>query len=266
MINRSFFFTLFLITLLTSCNDDEDKNDDFPSSVGIRGKVLTQNEFQQPLYEERNGVELFLEVGFREFDLDADNVGQWQLGGAPVGTYTFTVEKEGFGTIVRRGVKISTVNPEYSVFNGFQTIPTFVLTKLPVTQFQNVELDLTFTTEEIEEMVEDTIWNLDLSAVMSPAPPPTGQAKGFRVFLGTDELLSMNDYLYQEHYTSTEEEINLNYPDSLFDVLGIQSGDVIYALLYGDANFNLEVENQDGSLTFPNLSENPSEVFSVALP
>jgi len=261
MIYRSLFFTLFLLAILTSCNDDEENND-FPSSVGIRGKVLTQNEFQQPLYDERNGVELQLEVGFREFFLDADNVGQWQLGGAPVGTYTFTVEKEGFGTLVRRSVKISTVNPEYPVFNGFQTIPTFVLTKLPVTQFQNVELDLTFTTP----IEGDTVWNLDLAASLNPGPPPTGQAKGFRVFLGTDELLSTDDYLYQEHYSTTTEEINLNYPDSLFDVLGIQSGDVIYALLYGDANFNLEVENQDGSLTFPNLSEESSEVISVALP
>lgn len=264
MMIRRFFFTLFILSILASCNND-DEDGDFPSSVGIRGKVLTQNEFQQPLYNERNGVELQLEVGFREFFLDADNVGQWQLGGAPVGTYTFTVEKEGYGTIVRRGVRVSTVDPEYPVVNGFQTIPTFVLTKLPETQFQNVELDLTFTTEMVE-MEEDTIWNLDLTATMNPAPPPTGQAKGFRVFLGTDELLSTENYLYQEHYTTTEAEISLNYNDSLFNVLGIQSGDVIYALLYGDANFNLEEEVQGGGLNFPNLSEQPSDLTSVALP
>ncbi len=48
--------------------------------------VLTQNEFRQPFYDERNGVELKLQVGFREFLIDADNVGQWQFGGGPVGT------------------------------------------------------------------------------------------------------------------------------------------------------------------------------------
>jgi hypothetical protein len=261
MIKRSFFYTLFLLLVLASCNNDGDDESDFPSSIGIRGKVLTQNEFQQPLYEERDGVELQLEVGFREFFLDADNVGQWQLGGAPVGTYAFTLQKEGYGTIEQRGIRISTVNPEYPVFNGFQTIPTFVLTKLPITQFEGIELDLTFT-----EMGEDTIWNLDMSAVMSPAPPPTGQAKGYRVFWGTDEFLSTENYLFQAHYTSTSPEIALNYSDQIFDLLGVKSGDVIYAQFYGDANFNLEITNQDGTLTFPNLSAEPSPIVSVALP
>ncbi|MFT4770409.1 MAG: hypothetical protein ACI9CP_001795 [Cryomorphaceae bacterium] len=265
MINRSLFYTLFLLLILASCNNDDDDNDDFPSSVGIKGKVLTQNEFQQPLYDERDGVEFHLEVGFREFFLDADNVGQWQLGGAPVGTYAFILQKEGYGTIEQRGVRISTVNPEYPVFNSFQTIPTFVMTKLPITQFEDVELDLTFTTEMID-MEEDTIWNLDMSAEMSPAPPPTGQAKGYRVFWGTDEFLSTENYLFQAHYTATSPEIALNYNDQIFDLLGVQSGDVIYAQFYGDANFNLEFTNQDGTLTFPNLSEVPSPTVSVALP
>ncbi|MGB6035178.1 MAG: hypothetical protein WBG42_02835 [Cryomorphaceae bacterium] len=261
MINRSLFYTLFLLLVLASCNDDDENEGDFPDRVGIKGRVLTQNEFQQPLYDERDGVELQLEVGFREFVLDADNVGQWQLGGAPVGTYTFTLEKEGYGTITQRGIRISTVNPEFSVFDGFQTIPTFVMTKLPVTQFQDVELDLTFM-----EMGEDTIWNLDMTAFMNPPPPPTGQAKGYRVFWGTDELLSTENYLFQAHYTTTSPDIALNYNDQIFDLLGIQSGDVIYAQFYGDANFNLELTNQDGTLTFPNLSEEPSAIVSVALP
>jgi len=261
MNHHSLFYALFFLLTLASCNNDNDENNDFPSSVGIRGKVLTQNEFQQPLYDERNGVEMQLEVGFREFFLDADNVGQWQLGGAPVGTYAFTIEKEGYGTIKQRGIRISTVNPEFSVFNGFQTVPTFVITKLPITQFEDIALDLTFS-----EMEEDTIWDLDISAVMSPAPPPTGQAKGYRVFWGTDELLNTENYLFQDHYTSTSAQIDLNFNDQVFDSLGVQSGDVIYAQFYGDANFNLEITNQDGTLTFPNLSEEPSAIVSVALP
>jgi len=265
MIYRSLFYSLLLLLTLTSCNSDDDKDNDFPSSTGIRGRVLTQNEFQQPLYDERDDVEMQLEVGFREFLLDADNVGQWQLSSAPVGTYTFTIEKEGYGTLVQRGIRISTVNPEFPVFDGFQTIPTFVITKLPVTQFDDIQLDLTFSTQTIE-MEEDTIWNLDMSAVMSPAPPPTGQEKGYRVFWGTDELLSTENYLFQAHYTSTTSEIDLTYGDQIFDLLGVESGDVIYAQFYGDANFNLEITNQDGTLTFPNLSEEPSPIVSVALP
>jgi hypothetical protein len=262
MTSRILFFSLFVF-LLVSCDDDEDEG--FPSSTGIRGRVLTQNEFQQPLYDERDGVELEFEVGFQEFSTTADNVGQWQRGGAPVGTYTVTVSKEGYGTIEQRGIRISTVNPEYSVFNGFQTIPTFVLTERPNTQFQNVELDLSFTVQG-SGMEADTIWNLDMAAVLSPAPPPTGQAKGYRVFWGTDEDLSPDNYLFQAHYTTTNEAISLNYNDQIFDLLGIQSGDVIYAQFYGDANFNLEYTTQGGELVFPNISENPSEVFSVALP
>lgn len=262
MISRLLFFSLFVF-LLVSCDDDDDAG--FSDRTGIRGRILTQNEFQQPLYDERDGVELHLEVGFQEFEVIADNVGQWQRGSTPVGTYTFTVSKDGYGTIERRGVRISTVNPEYPVFNGFQTIPTFVLTERPATQFQNVELDLSFTVQG-SDMDADTIWNLDMAAVISPAPPPTGQAKGYRVFWGTDESLSPDNYLFQAHYTTTQEQINLNYNDQIFDLLGIQSGDVIYAQFYGDANFNLEYTTQEGELVFPNISETPSEVFSVALP
>jgi len=265
MIYRSLSYLFFAAVVLAACNSDDNKNSDFPSNVNIRGKVLTQNEFQQPLYDERAGVEFQLEVGFREFFLNADNVGQWQLGSAPVGTYAFTIQKEGYGTIQQRDIRISTVNPEYPVFNTFQTIPTFVLTKLPNAQFQDIQLDLSFTTE-IEEMVEDTIWNLNMSATISPAPPPTGEAKGYRVFWGTDELLSTENYLFQAHYTTTSADISLNYNDQIFDLLGVRSGDVIYAQFYGDANFNLEQLNQDGTLTFPNLSEVPSPIVSVALP
>lgn len=264
MIKRSLFYPLFLVLALAACNNDDDI-DDFPSTTGIKGKVLTQNEFQQPLYDERSGVQMQLEVGFREFLVDADNVGQWQLGGAPVGTYTITLEKEGYGTIKERGIKISTVNPEFPVYDEFQTIPTFVMTKLPVTQFEAIELDLTFTTETINS-VEDTIWNLDISAAMSPAPPPTGQAKGYRIFWGTDEFLSTENYLYQSHYITNSAAISLYYDDQVFDSLGVQSGDVIYAQFYGDANFNLEYTDQDETLTFPNLAEVPSAIVSVALP
>ena len=220
MIIRSFFFALLGSLVLASCNEG-DSDSDFPSSTGIQGRVVTQNEFQQPLYEERAGVEMLLEVGFREFPVDADIVGQWQLGGAPVGTYTFTIEKDGFGTIKERGIRISTVNPEYPVEEGFQRIPTFFLTKLPTTQFEDVMLDLSFETVEVG-MTTDTIWNLDLTAMMNPAPPPTGQPKGYRVFLGTDNLLSKENYLFQQHYTSTSAEIALNYNDAFFDSLNIR--------------------------------------------
>lgn len=261
---RHLLFILLIFPLLFSCDDDDDE-ENFPSSTGIKGRVLTQNEFQQPLYDERNGVELFIEVGFREFSVGADNVGQWQLPGAPVGTYTFTVSKEGFGTIVRRGVRISTVNPEYPVDQGSQKIPTFVLTKLPDTAIEDVMLDLSFQAVQVGP-IADTIWTLDMTGSLNPGPPPTGQAKGFRVFLGLDEFVSPEDYVYQEHFTTTEATFDVTFNDEVFNQSEIGSGDVIYALVYADANFNQEIELQDGTMVFPNLAEEPGEVVSVALP
>jgi len=268
MNNRPFFYLIF-IAFLISCNGDDEGG--FPDSTGIEGKILTQDEFQRPLYEERDSVDIQLEVGFFEFEVSGDNVGQWRLSNAPVGTYRFTASKEGFSTIERRDVRISTVNPEFSVFNGFQKMPTFVLTKKPNTQFQNISLDLTFETQAIDtgemgEMIVDTLWNLDMSGIISPAPPPTGEAKGYRVFWGTDEMLSAENYLFQAHYTTSNESISLTFNDPIFDALDIQSGDVIYAQFYGDSNFNLEYTNEDGVLVFPNISEMPSEVFSITLP
>ena len=263
MNSRILFYFLFVFALI-SCNDDDEGG--FPSSTGIEGRILTQDEFQRPLYEERDSVELQLEVGFNNFEINGDNVGQWRFSRAPVGTYKITVAKEGFGTIERRDVRISTVTPEFSVFNGFQKLPTFVLTEKPNTQFQNVELNLSFDTQVIEEMLEDTIWNLNMTAVVSPAPPPTGERKGYRVFWGTDAFLSSENYLFQAHYTTLNENIELNFNDPIFNALGIKSGDVIYAQFFGDSNFNLEYITEVGVRIFPNISENPSAVFSVVLP
>ncbi|MCH2215181.1 MAG: carboxypeptidase-like regulatory domain-containing protein [Flavobacteriales bacterium] len=260
--NSRIFFFLFVFALI-SCNDDDEGG--FPSATGIEGRILTQDEFQRPLYEERDSVELQIAVGFNNFEVNGDNVGQWKLSGAPVGTYNITVVKDGFGPVERRNIRISTVTPEYPVFDGFQKLPTFVITEKPNTQFQNVELNLTFDTQVVE-MIEDTIWNLNMSALMSPAPPPTGEPKGYRVFWGTDQLLSPENYLFQAHYTSLNENIELNFNDPIFDALGIKSGDMIFAQFYGDSNFNFEYTTEDGRLIFPNISDNPSSVFSVVLP
>lgn len=265
MIRRiPFLFPLLISILLVSCNEN-DAEDDFPSNVGIRGRVLTQNEFQQPLYEEREGVELLLEVGFREFIVDADNVGRWQLPSAPVGTYTITVEKPGFGTVVYRGIRVSTVNPEYPVVDGFQEISRFTITELPTTQIQDVVLDLSFETM-MTGGETDTIWSLDIAGVLNPAPPPTGQAKGCRIFLGTDEFVSKDDFIHQEHIASTTAQFSTTIPDSVFDANQIGSGDILNVIVYADANFDQVIELQDEQLLFPNLGENPTEPTSVALP
>jgi len=266
MISRfSYLLSIFVVAIFfASCNED-DSDDDFPSNVGIRGKILTQNEFQQPLYEERDGVELLLEVGFREFEVEGDNVGRWKLSGAPVGTYTITVEKEGFGTVVYRGIRISTVNPEYPVVEGFQEIPSFTLTEIPTTLIENVMLDLSFETVTTG-METDTIWSLDITGTMNPAPPPTGQAKGCRIFLETDEFVSKSDFIHQEHVASITAEFSTTVPDSVFDANQIGSGDILNVLIYADANFDQVIELQEGEVLFPNLGETPSDLASVALP
>lgn len=256
---------LFLIILsgfLFSACDDADPSEDFPNSIGIQGQVRVQNQFQQPLYEERDGISVLLEVGFRSFDLDADNTGDYRINSAPVGTYTATYSKPGYGTIIQRGLRVSTVNPEFQVVDGAQVLPTVTLTKKPTTQFDDLNLDLTY--DVVNET--DTLYELTLSATIVPAPPPTGQAKGYRVFLGTDPLLSPQQYLYQEHFTTTTASFIHVFNSAFFDTTNVHSGDMLYALIYGDANFDLELSDGEGSLLFPNISEEPSELISVALP
>jgi hypothetical protein len=266
MVGRLPFYFVFILLAasLAACNES-DSEDDFPSNISIRGTVLTQNEFQQPLYEQRDGIDLLLEVGFREFEVDADNIGRWQLPGAPVGTYTFTVEKEGFGTVVYRGIKISTVNPEYPVVEGFQQIPRFILTEIPTSTIQDVMLDLSFETE-MNGSQTDTTWSLTVSGTHNPGPPPTGQAKGCRVFLGTDEFVSSENYFFQEHLTTATPGFSTLVPDSVFKANQIGSGDVLHARIYPDANFDQAIELQNDVVLFPNLGESQTDVISVALP
>lgn len=251
---------LLIIAALTSCGD-KDTTDDFGEGSGIKGRINVQNELEQPLYDERSGINVKLEVGYRDFDVVADNVGNWQLAGAPVGKYKITYSKAGYSTIVQRGINVSYTIPVFPVDNMFQKLPSATITKLPTTQFSNFELALNAT-----PVGQDTIYTLNLSAVMLPAPPPTGHKKGYRIFIGKDEDVSSENYLYQEYFNTNTANISQTYDNAWFIEMGLHSGDAIYAAIYGDASFDLEGENDEGEITFPNISEMPGAVSSVVLP
>lgn len=253
-------YILFLLLgsfLAVSCNEN-DPDDDFPSNIGITGRVNAQNEFEQPLWNERNGVEILLETGFRSFSVQGDNTGNFQLAGAPVGNYTITYSKPGFGQRIVRNVNISTTNPSFPIENGFQRIPTVTLTKLPLTEFENVNVAL--------NELGGNNFELTISATMVPGPPANGLQKGYRVFIGNSAQLSSNNYQFQEHGISSTAELSLTYGNGLFDSLNIESGDLIYVILHGDANFDLTEEFPEGVFRFPNITAAPSEVVSVVLP
>lgn len=261
MASSRIYALLFIlsISLLTGCNDDDDTGG-FEDGSGIKGKINVQNEFQQPLYDERHGIKVFLEVGYRDFEVMADNVGNWQLAGAPAGTYKITYSKAGFGTIIQNGIELSYTIPNYEIQNKFQKLPSVTITQLPLTQFSDLELALNAT-----PVGQDTVYTLNLSATMVPAPPPTGQAKGYRIFIGEDETVSSTNYIYQEYFSTTSAAISHTYNDAWFTGLGLGSGDAIYAAIYGDASFNLEVVD-DSVLTFPNISAVSGGLASVVLP
>lgn len=252
---------------LVSCEDDDNTESDFPIGKGISGRVMVQNEFQQPLYDERDGIGVYLEVGFQDYTLSADVIGTYILGGAPVGTYTATYSKAGFGTIISSGIKVSETSPELPIYNGYQRFPTATITKLPETVFSNLNMDLNIV-EVLNGLGEviDTLYTLTIDATMVPPPPPTGQQKGYRLFLGNDDDVSPEIYISQRHYTSTTEDIQVILYDDWFKANDIKSGDVIWASLYGDANFDLSQTMQDGTIVYPNISEEVGALGSAVLP
>lgn len=263
------FFFLFLmvgVLGLVSCNDDDDSGDDFPNGKGIEGRVHVQNEFQQPLYDERDGIQVYFEVGFQDFTVDADLIGKYVLRSAPVGTYTATYSKEGYGTVVASDLNYSETSPTLPIDNGFQQFPSVTITKKPVTSFSNLNLDLTSVevTNSLGEVI-DTLYTLAINANMVPPPPPTGQMKGYRLFIGTDEMVSPEMYIYQSHFTSTEEAIEIILYDDWFNANDIKSGDVLWAALYGDANFDFTQEI-DGETRYPNISTDIGALGSAVLP
>ncbi len=256
------FIGLFAALILSAC-DNSDSDIDFPNNIGLTGKINVQNQYQQPLYGERDGIKVILEVGYRSFPIQADNVGYYDINDAPVGTYTATYSKPGYGTIIRRGLKVSTVNPTFQVQDGMQVLPTVTITKIPNTSFADEALTLNY--QVVNEI--DTVYNLKLSARIVPGPPPTGQAKGYRVFIGTDPLLTPTNYLYQSHHNTLTDTFSVSFGTAFLDTNGIKSGDMVYALLYGDANFDVQQNPMaDEVPAFPNISLEPGELTSIALP
>jgi len=255
------FFPILLFGLalgFTSCNDDEEDNP-ITDDANLEGKVRVQNEYQQPLYDERNGILLLMEVGFQSFAVNADNIGNYVLSGAPTGTYTITASKEGFGTIVREGIRISNVNPNYPVQEGNQILPTITITKIPTTEFSDLTLEVNSNQDDPPQ------YTLTITSEMNPAPPPTGQSKGFRLFIGQDETVGPENFIYQEHFTSTEAAVEVIYQNEWFQSLELVQGDAIFAAIYGDANFDQELVLSNDTI-FPNLTVNVGDISSVVLP
>lgn len=257
---KKLYWILLVALVFPSCTPDKPE-DSYGSSTGIKGRVNVQNEFQQPLYSERNAIDVLCHVGFQDLAVTADNVGQWLISGAPLGTYTITYSKAGYSTVVVSNIMVSNTIPKYAIEEGYQKLPTATITKLPLTDFNNFTMDLSYTAQD-----SDTSYSLEISAVMLPAPPPTGQSKGYRIFIGSDETVSPDNYIYQEYNTTTSANINLTYDSNWFDAQGLTSGQTLYAIIYGDVSFNQEIEKSDGTFIFPNLSQTPSDLASVVLP
>lgn len=263
-LKNTFLLSLPFLLIMTGCNDDGDDNP-ISNNVNFKGKIFVQNEFKQPLYDERSDIGILAEAGFQSFPITADALGQYQLSSAPTGTYTLTISKEGFSTIVERGIVMSAISPNFPVEDGFQKLPTYTITKLPTTIFENLDLDLESETVG-EEPDIDTLFTLTITSTMVPSPPPTGQAKGFRIFIGDGPDVGPDDYLFQEHYTSSDAELEVIFTSEWFDELELQSGDALFASLYGDANFNREIAVAEGDTLFPNLSVEVGATSSVVLP
>jgi len=255
------FFPILLFGLalgFSSCDDDEDDNP-ITDDASLEGKVRVQNEYQQPLYDERDGILVFMEVGFQSYAVNADNIGNYVLSGAPTGTYTITASKEGFGTIVKEGIQISNISPNFPVQEGNQILPTITITKKPTTEFNDLSLEVN------SNMADPPEYTLTLNSEMNPPPPPTGQSKGFRLFIGQDETVGPENYIYQEHFTSTEAEVEVIYENNWFETLELVQGDAIFAAIYGDANFD-QVLVLSNDTIFPNLTVNVGDISSVVLP
>lgn len=257
---KKLYWIILVALIFPSCTPDKPE-DTYGNSAGIKGRVNVQNEYQQPLYSERNAINVLCEVGYQDLSTTSDNIGQWLISGAPLGTYTITYSKAGYSTVVVKGIKISNTFPNYAIDEDYQKLPTATITKLPLTDFDNFTMDLNFIPQGT-----DTAYSLEISAVMVPAPPPTGQSKGYRIFIGSDETVSPSNYIYQEYKSTTSANIDLSFDNTWFTAQGITSGQTLYAIIYGDVSFNQEIEKSDGTIIFPNLSETPSNLASVVLP
>ena len=254
-------FPLLLFGLalgFTACDDDEADNP-ITDDANLEGKIRVQNEFQQPLYDERDGILVIMEVGFQSFAVNADNIGNYVLFGAPTGTYTITASKETFGTIVQNGIQISNVSPNYPVVEGSQVLPTLTLTKRPTTEFSELTLEVGSNQDDPPQ------YTLTIGSEMNPPPPPTGQAKGFRIFIGSDETVGPDNYIYEEHFSSTEATVEVMFENDWFNSLGLEQGDAIFAAIYGDANFDQRLVLENDTV-FPNITVNVGDISSVVLP
>jgi hypothetical protein len=254
------FTILWAFSLLIIINSCDDGLVEPPAVAGIDGRVWVQNEFGQPLYEERSGISIFLQTGFRSFNVSGDNAGRYRVGNAPVGTYMARYSKSGFSTIERRNLRLNTANPVFEVLNGFHQFPSVTLTELPTTGFVNMATNLQGSGDVAEP------FELTVGATLVPPPPPTGQAKGYRVFVSTGTEVSSSVYVYQSHYTSTNALFEIALGNELFGEIPNTSGSIISVILYGDANFDESYLNEDDELIFPNLSTAPSQIMSVVLP
>jgi hypothetical protein len=248
-------FSLFWM----GCKKEETETID--TSMGsIRGSITTFDEYAGVIYQERSNIKIDVTNDFQSFTTNTDLAGDYNIASVPNQKYNIKYSKSGFVTWVQNDVNIDFENSDFPVTSDIMTLPNVSLYKKIFWTIEEIQGN---TVQNIVGL--DTLYDVRITASLSPAPFLATQFAGYRVFISTNDTVSKENYIWQEHYTTNNGALEVIITESKWRSLGLTSLDQVYVKIYGDIKPDISYLNDQDLLIFPGTTETSSEVVEVEL-
>lgn len=224
----------FLISS-SSCNKKDECEYPNLTEGEISGSVLLFDDFQGAL--DKSGMAVTVLYSDPLLIDTTDSNGNYSFSNLPFGNYTLSYSKEGYGTY------FSTV-AHLNDCKLVTEVPVFYLGKRSTTTISS------FSAEVVAVHV-------DFDVTINPAGS-TEQARYFRIFFKNQNDVSSSSYDVDSGILFTESNaITMSLSVGDLHSLGFNSGDNIYAKVYGESYYSNEYYDADLTnphTVFPNLN------------
>jgi hypothetical protein len=248
-------FSLFL----GGCKKDETERID--TSMGsIRGSITTFDEYASVVYQERSNIKIDVANDFQSFTTNTDLAGDYNIASVPNQKYNIKYSKSGFVTFIQNNVNIDFENSDFPVTSDIMTLPNVNLYKKIFWTIEEIQGN---TVQNLVGL--DTLYDVRITASLSPAPSQATQFAGYRVFISTNDTVSKENYIWQKHYTTNNGTLEVIVTESEWRSIGLTSLDQIFIKIYGDIKPDISYLNDEDLLVFPGTTETFSEVVEVEL-
>ncbi|HRI19624.1 MAG TPA: carboxypeptidase-like regulatory domain-containing protein [Panacibacter sp.] len=239
-----FLFVLISAMLIMGCSSSSVP----PVSSG-KQKIIGAVNLYDDLNNSQSPDGMTVNINGTAFTAITDSSGRYTIANVPLGTYTLSYSKRGYGTY-----QLDTLYHHQNINDTPTIIPRMPLGKISATAVTNIEVTITGDTIKINPAVNPAGDNAD--------------PRGVRLFYATTDAVAGDNYnAYSEVYRIRNSTGVIKKGKSEFYNMGFAPGATIFVKAYGEAfTANDYIDIATGKRIFPNLNTTTVAAKSFVLP